>query len=258
MNNQNPPHNSLSDEQLLRYSRQILLPQFDVPGQQRICDATVAVIGLGGLGSPVSMYLAAAGVGELILIDHDDVELSNLQRQIVHREQAIGSTKVSSARDTLAALAPCTVHAHATQISQHNIESLLQNADIVVDCCDNFATRFLLNQYCVTMQKPWVSGAAIRMEGQVSVFDPRVAGSPCYRCLYDENSMTDAQESCATTGVLAPVVGIIGSIQATEVLKVQANVQGTLLGKLLIMDALHMEWRTLKLNQDPQCPVCGL
>ncbi|MDX1692117.1 MAG: molybdopterin-synthase adenylyltransferase MoeB [Ketobacteraceae bacterium] len=246
----------LNDEQLLRYSRQIMLPQFDISGQEKICDASVLIVGAGGLGCPAAMYLAAAGVGSLTLVDHDVVELTNLQRQIAHDTTTLNLPKVESAAQTLRRLAPeCRVIPVNESLSEDNVAELVANADLVLDCSDNFACRFLLNRHCVLAGKPLVSGAAIRMEGQVSVFDMRDAGSPCYRCLYDETGGEDMR--CATNGVLAPVVGIIGSVQATEALKLLAGVSGTLTGRLLLMDAQQMEWRTMRLKKDPHCPVCG-
>ena len=247
----------LNDEQLLRYSRQIMLPQFDVAGQEKICAARVLVVGAGGLGCPAAMYLAAAGVGRITLVDNDAVELTNLQRQIAHDTTTLGLAKVDSAAQTLRRLAPeCDVIPVNEFLSEDNAAGLVSQVDLVLDCSDNFACRFLLNRHCVAARKPLVSGAAIRLEGQVSVFDMRRDDSPCYRCLYDETGQEDMR--CATNGVLAPVVGIIGSIQATEALKLLADVNTTLTGRLLIMDALHMDWRTMKLKKDPQCPQCGV
>ena len=246
----------LSDEQLLRYSRQIMLPQFDIVGQENICAASVLIVGAGGLGCPVAMYLAAAGVGRITLLDHDVVELTNLQRQIAHDCATVGLAKVDSLARTLARLAPeCEVVALNQPLNADNAPGLVRDVDLVLDCSDNFACRFLLNRECVAAQKPLVSGAAIRLEGQVSVFDMRHADSPCYRCLYEETGQEDMR--CATNGVLAPVVGIIGSIQATEALKLLAGVGDVLSGRLLLMDALRMEWRTMRLKKDPGCPVCG-
>ncbi len=246
----------MNDEQLLQYSRQIMLPQIDIAGQEAICAGRVLVVGLGGLGSPVAMYLASAGVGQLVLVDDDQVELTNLQRQIVHRHESLGQSKVESAQSSLRLLNPAMQITTRTQrLSAENVDELVGSVDVAVDCSDNFATRFTLNRACVEHRVPLVSGAAIRMEGQVSVFDSRQETSPCYRCLYDDGGNEDLR--CATNGVLAPVVGIIGSIQATEVLKLLAGVAGTLTGRLLIMDAQHMDWRTLKLRRDPQCPVCS-
>ncbi|HEY0721084.1 MAG TPA: molybdopterin-synthase adenylyltransferase MoeB [Gammaproteobacteria bacterium] len=242
----------MDDQQLLRYSRQIMLPQVDVAGQQRLLDSRVLIIGLGGLGSPVAIYLAAAGVGTLTLCDFDQVELTNLQRQIVHTTGSIGRLKVASARDTLLALNPeVQVVTIAERLKGEALAREVGKADLVIDASDNFATRFLLNDACVVARKPLVSGAAIRMEGQVSVFHNERPGSPCYRCLYRDEG--ELEQSCATNGVLAPVVGIIGSIQATEALKVLLGIGDTLDGRLLLLDALTMEWRTLKLRRDPAC-----
>jgi len=245
----------MNDEQLLRYSRQIMLPQVDVAGQEKLQASRVLIIGLGGLGSPVAMYLAAAAAGQLVLVDHDKVDLSNLQRQILHSQQDIGHHKITSAADRLTQLNP---HLQLTaldhKLSDKELREIAQNVDVVVDATDNFETRFALNRICVETATPLVSGAAIRMEGQVSVFLNR-PGTPCYRCLYREEGELDG--SCSENGILAPVVGIIGSIQATEVLKILLNIGSTLDGKLLLLDALHMEWRTLALKQDDECPVCG-
>ncbi len=242
----------MNDQQLLRYSRQIMLPQVDIAGQQRLLDSHVLIVGMGGLGSPVAIYLAAAGVGTLVLCDFDTVELTNLQRQIVHTTTSLGRLKVESARETLLALNP---EVQVVTISERLVGAALARevgkADLVIDASDNFATRFLLNDACVAARKPLVSGAAIRMEGQVSVFHNERAGSPCYRCLYGDEG--ELEQSCATNGVLAPVVGIIGSIQATEALKVLLGIGDTLDGRLLLLDALTMEWRTLKLRRDPAC-----
>lgn len=246
----------MDDNQLLRYSRQIMLPEIDAGGQQRLLDAHVLVMGLGGLGSPVTMYLAAAGVGRLSLVDFDTVDLSNLQRQIAHRSDAIGRPKTDSARDTLHALNPdVRLDVFASRLEGDALYRTVGDADVVVDASDNFPTRFALNEACVRTRTPLVSGAAIRMEGQVAVFRPDLPGQACYRCLYrDEN---EEEETCTQTGVLAPVVGIIGSIQATEVIKVLLNIGERLEGRLLLLDALRMEWRTLRLRQDPDCPVCA-
>ena len=246
----------LTDEQLLRYSRQIMLPNIDIAGQEKILNSTVLIVGLGGLGSPVAMYLASAGVGQLILVDHDEVELSNLQRQIIHSVDTVGESKVQSAKIRIAQLNPeCDVVTHETKLSDDNVKSLVQQVDVVVDCSDNFTSRFSLNRACVQYKIPLVSGAAIRMEGQLSVFDARRADNPCYRCLYDDSESEDL--SCATNGVLAPVVGIVGSIQALETLKLIAECGEPVVGKLMIFDMASMDWRTMKLKKDAACPVCG-
>ncbi len=242
----------MEDQQLLRYSRQIMLPNVDVAGQQRLLDSRVLIIGAGGLGSPVAMYLAAAGVGQLVLVDFDEVDLSNLQRQILHGSHDLGRPKVESARDTLAVINPeVSVTAINKKLEGEALLAEVEKADVVVDASDNFSTRFAVNDACVAAKKPLVSGAAIRMEGQVSVFHNEHPDSPCYRCLYrDEGELS---QTCSENGVLAPVVGIIGTIQATEVLKVLLGIGDTLGGRLLLLDALTMEWRSMKLRKDPGC-----
>ncbi|MDH5436048.1 MAG: molybdopterin-synthase adenylyltransferase MoeB [Gammaproteobacteria bacterium] len=246
----------MNDEQLLRYSRQIMLPEIDVAGQQKLLDAHVLIIGMGGLGSPAAMYLASAGIGQLTIIDDDIVELSNLQRQIAHGEKDLGKNKVDSAKETLLSLNPeITVNAIHHRLNDDELVREITTADVVVDASDNFTTRFAINQACVNTKTPLVSGAAIRMEAQISVFNPQKTNSPCYRCLYKEGNELD--ESCTETGVLAPLVGIIGSIQALETLKILLNLGETLTGKLLLLDAKTMEWRSIKLKKDPLCPVCS-
>jgi adenylyltransferase/sulfurtransferase len=245
----------MNDDQLLRYSRQIMLPSLDVEGQLALLDSRVLIIGLGGLGSPVAMYLAAAGVGKLVLSDFDKVDLSNLQRQIIHTTQRIGTSKVESARQTLLALNPeISVATIDHPLDKAELAEQIACADLVVDATDNFTTRFAINAGCFAAYKPLVSGAAIRLEGQVCVFLGQ-PGGPCYQCLYPEQGQED--ETCTANGVLAPVVGIIGSIQATEVIKILTGIGTNLNGRLLILDAMHMEWRSLKLNADPHCPVCS-
>ncbi len=246
----------MDDKQLLRYSRQIMLPQFDVAGQQRLLDSHALIIGMGGLGSPVAIYLAAAGVGRLTLVDFDNVDLSNLQRQIVHSTTDIGRPKVESVREHLLALNPeITVETIDHKLEGDELLAAINSVDVVVDASDNFATRFQINDACVQVRKPLVSGAAIRMEGQVAVFHNEQDDSPCYRCLYrDEGELT---QTCSENGVLAPVVGVIGSIQATETIKLLSGMGETLGGRLLLWDAMTMEWRTLKLKKDPACPVCS-
>lgn len=245
----------MEDEQLLRFSRQIMLPEIGYEGQEKLVNAHALIIGMGGLGSPVAMYLAAAGIGKLTIVDFDKVELSNLQRQIAHTSERIGEPKVESARKTLLGLNPdCKIHCINHQLSDAELSEQVAKVDIVVDASDNFPTRFALNEACVASQTPLVSGAAIRLEGQVSVFSGQ-PGDPCYRCLYGEG--VEVEQTCAENGVLAPVVGIIGSIQATEAIKVLTGAGTSLTGKLLILDALHMQWRSLGLKADPNCPVCG-
>ena len=245
----------MKDEQLLRYSRQILLPQIDIKGQQKLLDSHVLIIGLGGLGSPVALYLAAAGVGHLTLVDDDEVELSNLQRQIVHGEQNIGQPKVESAAESIRALnSECQIDIKAERLTGQALNKVVEAADVVVDCSDNFATRFLLNEVTQQHKTPLVSGAAIRMEGQVTVYDSRQAGSACYRCVYQNTG--ELQETCSESGVLSPLLGIIGSMQAVETVKLLTNIGESLAGRLMILDALSMSWQEIKLRQDPDCPVC--
>jgi len=247
---------SLTDEQLLRYSRQIMLPAIDIEGQSKLLSSTVLIVGLGGLGSPVAMYLASAGVGKLILCDNDTVDLSNLQRQIAHQTADIGLPKTKSARKTLLALNPdISVETLEKRLSRLELVEHVKLCDVVVDATDNFETRFLLNEVCVEFKKPLVSGAAIRMEGQVSVFHNQSPGDPCYRCLYRNEG--EINETCSENGVLSPIVGLIGSIQAIETLKLLTNVGISLKGRLLIIDGSVMECREIRLKQDPECPVCS-
>ena len=246
----------MNDEQLLRFSRQIMLPTMDVAGQQELVDATVLIVGMGGLGCPAAMYLSAAGVGHLIIADDDTVEITNLQRQIAHEQSNLGESKVSSAEATLKGLNP---DVRITQIKNRLEGDLLEqavvSADVVVDASDNFNTRFAVNQSCLKNKKPLVSGAAIRMEGQVAVFDSENPESPCYQCLYSECDDDDA--SCSQNGVMAPLVGIIGSVQAMETIKLITGIGNSLVGRLLLLDAATMQWREMKLPRDPSCPACG-
>lgn len=246
----------MDDQQLLRYSRHIMLPELDLDGQDALLNAKVLIVGVGGLGSPVAMYLAASGVGSLWLADHDEVDLSNLQRQIAHTTDRVGQAKVESAAQALRALNPgvqiIPVH---EKLEGERLQAMVDAVDLVVDATDNFGVRYAINAACVCAKKPLVSGAAIRLEGQVTVFDSRQENSPCYRCLYDVQE--DEQLNCATSGVLAPLVGVIGSMQALEAIKVLAGVGTTLAGRLLLFDATRSEWRELKLPRDPDCPVCG-
>lgn len=245
----------MNDEQLLRYSRQIMLPQWDIGGQEKILNSRVLIVGLGGLGCPVAMYLAAAGVGQLVLADFDEVDLSNLQRQIAHGSADIGTLKAVSAQQSLQKLNETVETFVITErLDEMRLHEEAISADVVVDCSDNFSTRHAINRACVRSGTPLVSGAAIRFEGQVAVFDPRVEEAPCYRCLYAEES--DENLSCSESGVISPLVGVIGSMQALETLKVLAQVGQTLTGKLLMFDGLSADWRTLKLPRDPACPVC--
>ena len=246
----------MKDEQLLRFSRQIMLPTMDVAGQQELVDATVLIVGMGGLGCPAAMYLSAAGVGHLIIADDDTVEITNLQRQIAHEQSNLGESKVSSAEATLKGLNP---DVRITQINNRLegdlLEKVVVSADVVVDASDNFNTRFAVNQSCLKNKKPLVSGAAIRMEGQVAVFDSENPESPCYQCLYSECGDDDA--SCSQNGVMAPLVGIIGSVQAMETIKLITGIGNSLVGRLLLLDATAMQWREMKLPRDPSCPACG-
>jgi adenylyltransferase/sulfurtransferase len=246
----------MNDDQLLRYSRQIMLPQVDVAGQEKLLASRALVVGAGGLGSPAAMYLAAAGVGHLAIADLDVVELSNLQRQLLHRDSDIGRAKADSARDTLHAINPdIAITPIAARLQGAQLTAEVSKADVVLDCSDNFDTRFAVNAACVRQRVPLVSGAAIRLQGQVAVFDAGKADSPCYHCLYRDGD--EAEQTCAENGVLAPLVGIIGSLQALEALKVLLGVGDTLTGRLVVFDALTHEWRTLKLQRDPGCPTCG-
>jgi adenylyltransferase/sulfurtransferase len=244
----------MNDNQLLRYSRQIMLPGFGIEGQERLRAASVLVVGLGGLGSPVAMYLAAAGVGRLLLADFDAVDLSNLQRQILHTTERVGIPKADSACVTLAALNPEVELVRVKRsLSEETLPALVGEVDLVVDGSDNFATRFAVNAACTAAGKPLVSGAAIRMEGQVAVYSGQ-PGGPCYQCLYPRDGTLD--ETCTANGILAPVVGIIGSVQATEAVKILAGIGEPLYGRLLLLDAAAMEWRSLRLPADPACPIC--
>lgn len=246
----------MNDDDLLRYSRQILLPQIDIRGQQRLHDTRALVIGAGGLGSPAAMYLAAAGIGQIAIADPDTVELSNLQRQLLHRDADIGRLKVASAKDTLLAINPqLHVTALVDRLQGKLLDSAVSSADVVLDCSDNFATRSAVNASCVAHRVPLVSGAAVRFEGQLAVFDSRDADSPCYACLYRDGEDTD--ETCAENGVLSPLVGAIGSLQALEAIKVVLGIGTPLAGRLVLFDGLAHEWRTLTLPRDPDCPVCG-
>jgi adenylyltransferase/sulfurtransferase len=247
----------MNDQQLLRYSRHILLDEIGIEGQERITQARVLVLGAGGLGSPAALYLAAAGVGTLALADGDTVDLSNLQRQVLHREAGIGRNKAESGRESLLALNPTlSIDGIAEKLSGTRLQEEVAHATVVVDCCDNFATRHAVNQACVASRTPLVSGAAIRFAGQISVFDLRQPDSPCYHCLFPDGE--DAEElRCATTGIFAPLTGIIGSMQAAETLKLLAGCGTPLSGRLLRLEALTMQWRESRYHRDPACPVCA-
>jgi len=246
----------MNDQELLRYSRHILLNEIGVEGQQRLRAASMLVIGAGGLGSPAAFYLASAGVARITLVDGDNVDLTNLQRQILHTTGRIGAPKAESGQATLAAInpdvevIPVAVRADATALAQ-----LVSEATVVLDCSDNFATRHALNHACVIHGKPLVSGAAIRFDGQVAVFDLRHPDSPCYACLFPPGDGED--ELCAVMGVFAPLTGIIGTTQAAEALKLAAGVGESLEGRLLMLDALAMRWHSVRVRRDPACPVCS-
>ena len=246
----------MEDQQLLRFSRQIMLPEMDVQGQQKLIDASVLIIGLGGLGCPAAMYLAAAGVGKLTLADDDSVELTNLQRQIAHSQDDIGVSKVASVETTLKGLNPdVEVIAINKRLQGESLDEEIAKVDVVVDACDNFSTRFAINRSCLKHKKPLVSGAAIRMEGQVAVFDSRNPDSPCYQCLYEQGD--DDDMSCSTNGVMAPLVGIVGSVQAMETIKIISEIGKPLTGRLLLLDATSMQWREMKLPRDSSCKACS-
>lgn len=246
----------LTDEELLRYSRQILLSQVDIDGQLRLKNSRALIVGVGGLGSPVALYLAAAGVGELHLADFDTVDLTNLQRQIIHDSQSVGQSKVDSAIARLSAINPqIKLVAHRTALDADSLAAAVAGVDLVLDCSDNFSTREAVNAACVAAKRPLVSGAAIRLEGQLSVFDPRRPESPCYHCLYGHGS--ESELTCSEAGVIGPLVGLVGSLQALEALKLLAGFGEALVGRLLLIDALGSRFRELKVKRDPGCSVCG-
>lgn len=247
----------MNDDQLLRYSRHILLPEIGIEGQERLTAAHALIVGAGGLGSPAALYLAASGVGRITLCDHDTVDLTNLQRQIVHYTDSIGKPKVESAQATLARINPeVAVHPVQEKVAGERLDALVGQADVVLDATDNFATRHAINRACVRQRKPLVSGAGVRFDGQVAVFDLRSPDSPCYHCLFPEAQ--DLEEvRCAVMGVFAPLVGIIGATQAAEALKLITGVGAPLTGRLLLLDALAMQWRSVKVPRDPGCAVCS-
>lgn len=247
----------MNDTQLLRYSRHILLPEFGIEGQEKLLGTHALIIGAGGLGSPAALFLAASGVGTLTLCDSDTVDLTNLQRQIAHRTTSIGLPKVESARQTLAEINPeVSVHCIPEHVESARLRQLIAQADVVLDCSDNFATRYAVNRACVELRKPLISGAATRFSGQVTVFDLRQNTSPCYHCLFPQDSETE-ETRCAVMGVFAPLVGVIGSLQAGEALKLLLGIGTDLCGRLLLLDILHMDVRTIKLKRDALCPVCN-
>ncbi|WP_323012190.1 HesA/MoeB/ThiF family protein [Castellaniella sp.] len=245
------------DARLMRYARHILLDELGVEGQERLLAARVLIVGAGGLGSPAALYLAAAGVGQLLLVDDDVVELSNLQRQILHTTVGLGRAKAESGRQALLALNPdIQVQALVERLDDVRLRELAAGVDLVLDCCDNFATRHAINRACVATGTPLVSGAAIKFSGQVSVYDLRRDDSPCYCCLFPEAD--DVEElRCATTGVLGPLLGMVGSVQAAEAIKLIVGMGEPLVGRLLSVDALRMQWHTIRFRRDPACPVCA-
>lgn len=247
----------MEDEQLLRYSRHILLDELGVEGQEKLLAAHALVIGAGGLGSPVALYLGSAGVGRMTLVDHDQVDATNLQRQVAHTLARLGQPKAESARAAIAAINP---DVRVTPITRRADDALLDRlvaeADLVLDCSDNFATRHAVNRACVKHRRPLVSGAAIRFDGQISVFDPRDAASPCYACVFPESQSLE-ETRCATMGVFAPLVGIIGSLQAAEALKLLCGIGRSLAGRLLMLDGRGMEFNEVRIARNPACAVCG-
>lgn len=246
----------MNDEQLLRYSRQIMLPGLDLAGQEKLLAANVLIIGAGGLGCPAAMYLASSGIGRMTIADDDVVDLSNLQRQIAHHTSSLGLSKAASLKETLLQLNPeVGVTALAERLEGTILSMEITKADVVVDCSDNLKTRLEINKYCQQHKVPLVSGAAIRMEAQLSVFNFRESASPCYQCLYDEDS--ELSLSCSESGVIAPLVGIIGSMQSLEVIKLICSIGDSVSGRLLLLDAAIMQWREMALAQNPQCPICN-
>lgn len=247
----------MTDDQLLRYSRHILLNELGIEGQERILAAHALVVGAGGLGSPVALYLASAGVGHITMVDHDTVDATNLQRQIAHTLERVGQLKVDSVQQAIHAINPdVRVSAIAERADAALLDRLVAQADVVLDCCDNFATRQAVNLACMRHGKPLVSGAAIRMDGQVSVFDPRQPSSPCYACIFPPEPAPE-ETRCAILGVFAPLVGIIGSVQAAEALKLISHAGSSLAGRLLMLDASHMDWSEVRITRHAQCPVCS-
>lgn len=247
----------MNDEQLLRYSRHILLDEVGIEGQQAFLDAHVLIIGAGGLGSPAALYLAASGVGTITLVDHDEVDFTNLQRQIAHTTDRVGMPKVESARQAIAALNPdVQVHAITARADENLLDGLVSQATVVLDCCDNYATRQTVNAACVKHRVPLVAGAILRFDGQVTVFDPSVETSPCYACLFSPDEKFE-EVRCSTMGVFAPLVGLVGSVQAAEALKLIAHVGTPLTGKLMMLDGKNMEWTRMRTSRNPECIVCN-
>jgi molybdopterin/thiamine biosynthesis adenylyltransferase len=248
----------MTDEQLLRYSRHILLAEIGIEGQERISGSHALVVGAGGLGSPVALYLGSAGVGHITIVDHDTVDLTNLQRQIVHTMAHIGQPKARSAQTAIGAINPeVQVTPIVARADAALLDTLVAQADVVLDCCDNFATRQIINAACVKHRKPLVSGAAIRFDGQICVYDSREANSPCYACIFAPDTSLE-ETLCATMGVFAPLVGIIGSMQAAEALKLLSGAGRTLAGRLLMLDGRSMEFTEIRIARQTTCPVCGV
>lgn len=246
----------MKDKELLRYSRQLMLPQIDVSGQEKLLKSSVLILGIGGLGSPIVMYLAAAGVGTLFLCDDDVVDVTNLQRQIAHTTERVDIKKVESAKQQVLAINPdINVQTIDHRLSEAELLEQVQQVDVVIDATDNLESRFMINRACFEAQKPLVSGAAVRWEGQVSVYQPYLEGMPCYHCFYGNVGSVDM--SCSTNGVVGPLLGIIGSMQATETIKLITGVGETLTGRVQLFDALSMEWTQIKLPKHPNCAVCG-
>ena len=247
----------MNDKQLLRYSRHILLPQIEYAGQEKLTKSHALIVGAGGLGAPAALYLAASGIGKLTICDFDTVDLTNLQRQIIHTTQSVGINKALSAQQTIYEINPeVNVQTVQQKSTEAEFTKLAAEADVVIDCSDNFATRYALNRVCFAVKKPLVSGAAVRFEGQITVYDFRHETSPCYHCLFPDTG-SDQEMRCTENGVFAPLVGMIGTTQAAEALKLIMNIGESLQGRLLLLDALSMEWRTIKLARDPKCAVCA-
>ena len=245
----------MNDQDLLRYSRQIILPEVGIEGQQALLDSTMLLIGMGGLGSPSAMYLAASGVGHLIIADFDKVEISNLQRQVIHHTDDIGKLKVDSAKAKMLAINPDIKVTTVEVLNDDNLADLIALADVVLDGTDNFDTRFKVNQVCVEQKTPLVSAAVIRFEGQLSVFKGYEANQPCYQCLYSKEGNSD--ENCTDNGILAPVAGMLGTMQALQAIKIILNLGDQLAGKLMIVDALDLTFRSVKINKDKSCTICN-
>lgn len=247
----------MNDHQLLRYSRHILLDEIGIEGQEKLLAAHALIIGAGGLGSPAAFYLASAGIGKITLVDNDTVDLTNLQRQILHTTDRVGQAKAESGKTTLAQINPSIeVVPLVERADEKRLDELVKSADVVLDCTDNFDTRHAINRACVANRVPLVSGAAIRFDGQISVFDPRSGTAPCYACLFPPDQQFE-EVQCSTMGVFAPLVGIIGTMQAAEALKIVAHIGEPLAGRLLLLDARSMEWTSINLSRNPQCLVCG-